>query len=232
MIRKLPKWIIFGAFILSLSAGMVNTVAFLSFTHDAVSHMTGLVTKTGIAFYNSDQKTSFETIGLLSSFFLGAIFSGIIVGSEQLQFGRKYGVALLIQSILLFLSCAFFKQESHFGEFLAAAACGLQNAMVATYSGSVIRTTHVTGILSDMGSIIGNYLGGRPSEPLRLYLLSTLFLGFFLGSYFGAFFFSKFNYNTLIIPAMISGSVGTLYLAIRILSNLKGELEKIKKTIF
>ena len=33
--------------------------------------------------------------------------------------------------------------------------------MVATYSGAVIRTTHLTGLTSDMGSAIGNWLAGR-----------------------------------------------------------------------
>lgn len=38
--------------------------------------------------------------------------------------------------------------------------------MVATYSGAVIRTTHLTGLTSDMGAAIGNWLAGRAiSKP-------------------------------------------------------------------
>jgi uncharacterized membrane protein YoaK (UPF0700 family) len=45
--------------------------------------------------------------------------------------------------------------------FWASAACGLQNAMVSTYSGAIIRTTHITGTVTDLGAMIGQYLRGH-----------------------------------------------------------------------
>jgi uncharacterized membrane protein YoaK (UPF0700 family) len=41
------------------------------------------------------------------------------------------------------------------GAYLVCLGCGLQNGMCTTFSGAVIRTTHVSGILTDIGLIIG-----------------------------------------------------------------------------
>ena len=55
-------------------------------------------------------------------------------------------------------------------------ACGLQNSMIATYSGSVIRTTHLTGLVSDIGATIAyieastgrrpDIIIGKPNEGI------------------------------------------------------------------
>ena len=102
----------------------------------------------------------------LLSFLLGAILSGYIIGQKSLKLGRRYGSALYIEATLLLISYFLYKEHDYLGQLTAAMACGLQNAMVATYSGAVIRTTHLTGLTSDMGATIGNWLAGRPiSKP-------------------------------------------------------------------
>ena len=57
-------------------------------------------------------------------------------------------------------------------------ACGLQNSMVATYSGAVIRTTHLTGLTSDMGAAIGNWLAGRPVNKMMLGFQTIIWYSF------------------------------------------------------
>lgn len=39
-----------------------------------------------------------------------------------------------------------------------AVACGMQNGMVTTWSGAVVRTTHFTGTITDTGLVIGHWL--------------------------------------------------------------------------
>ena len=39
--------------------------------------------------------------------------------------------------------------------YLASVGCGLQNATTSTYSGAVVRTTHVTGLFTDLGILLG-----------------------------------------------------------------------------
>ena len=101
-------------------------------------------------------------------FWRGSILSGYLIGQRSLKLGRRYGLALFIEASLLFCSFLLFFQHDYLGQLLAAMACGLQNSMVATYSGAVIRTTHLTGLTSDMGAAIGNWLAGRPVNKMML----------------------------------------------------------------
>ena len=43
MFQKLPNWIQFGAFLLAMNAGMINTMGLLTTLHQSISHMTGNV---------------------------------------------------------------------------------------------------------------------------------------------------------------------------------------------
>ncbi|MEZ4621704.1 MAG: YoaK family protein [Caldilineaceae bacterium] len=103
-------------------------------------------------------------------------------------------------------------------ELFASAACGLQNAMVATYSGAAIRTTHLTGIVSDIGSIIGNLLARRRVDWRQLLLLCTIFTSFYSGSSVGTFLFAQLSFGAILVPALltlIAGASYILYLSYR-----------------
>ena len=93
---------------------------------------------------------------------LGSAFSSFFVENQALKLGRRYGVALCIESGVLFLALWVLLQGYTSGQYFASAACGLQNAMITTYCGAIIRTTHMSGIITDLGIMIGARLKGTP----------------------------------------------------------------------
>ena len=212
MIRKLPRWIWLGAALLTFCAGYVNSVALSGFVNRSVSHVTGTVSQGACAFIQSDIRGGLLALYVVLSFFAGATLSGIIVKNEQLKAGRRYGVALLIEAGLLLLATVLFCHGRLAGELVASGACGLQNALVATYSGSVIRTTHLTGILSDLGSAFGCYLAGREVNRLQIKLHGTIVLGFVLGALAGAVGFRLRGYLSLLLPATVIAGAGMAYM--------------------
>ena len=201
MIRNIPGWILIACIVLAFSAGYINSIALLSFNHQAVSHVTGTLTITASAASQRAGAELWSGGALLISFFIGAIASGIIIGNEALKKGRRYGVALTLESLCLLLAWWLFREGHIAGEWLASAACGLQNAMVATYSGSVIRTTHMTGILSDIGSAVGNLLARRQVLKPQLRLQLGILASFFAGGIAGAWLFSVVSVDALLLPA-------------------------------
>ena len=82
-----------------------------------------------------------------------------------------------------------FIDTSFLGQMMIAMACGLQNSMVATYHGTVIRTTHLTGITSDLGATVGNWLVGRRVSLRKIILHSSLWWGF-LWAVFQLYFYT------------------------------------------
>jgi uncharacterized membrane protein YoaK (UPF0700 family) len=83
--------------------------------------------------------------------------------------------------------------------------------MVTTYSGSTMRTTHITGMVTDLGIACGNFLRGATVDWYHFRLYGVLFLGFFAGSLVGALGYGAFGYDTLLFPAVLSGLTGIGY---------------------
>lgn len=211
MLAKLPKWILWGGGVLAFNAGCVNSTALVGFTHLSVSHVTGNVTLFAVSMANYDWQMLGMICTVLLSFLFGAVISGFVVGSTALQAGRRYGLALLIEAILLIISLLLFYQHLFWGQVFAAMACGLQNSMVATYSGAVIRTTHLTGLTSDMGSAIGNWLAGRKINKRMVFFQAMIWYCFCGGGVVGAFLYTQFGYFSLILPIIIICAVSLTY---------------------
>ena len=199
MISKLPKWVEYGAFLLALLAGVVNAIGLLGFQHQAVSHISGTVTLLGTSIEAFDSQT-FHLFMVLFSFLLGATLSGLFIESTALKLGRRYGVALCIESALLLIAYWMLKEGHISGQYFASAACGLQNAMITTFSGAVVRTTHMTGIITDLGIMIGARLRGEYFDYRKAKLFLFIFSGFLSGGIVGAKLFSVYAISALLAP--------------------------------
>lgn len=212
---QLPRWVWVGAVTLACVAGMVNVVGYLGFEHQAVSHLTGTTSLLGAALADGNLRAIGHLWGVLIAFSLGATISGLIIQDQTLRLGRRYGVVLGIESLLLLVAIPLFKQEQIWGALLAAMACGLQNAMVTTYSGAVVRTTHVSGMFTDLGIGLGHLLRGMPLQMRRLTLSGLIITGFLAGGILGAALFRRFDYDALLAPAALTGLAGIGYVIYR-----------------
>lgn len=210
-----PAWVYLGGLILTLIAGIINAVGFLGAHHQALSHLSGTVTLLGTELARARYDLALHALAILAAFFAGCLLSGMIIAQGRLRLGRRYGVALSLESAALFLAVYFLRRGSLAGDYLAALACGLQNAMVTTYSGSTMRTTHMTGMVTDIGIACGHFLRGAAVDWFRFRLYGVLLLGFFAGGVTGALGYGRFGYDTLLFPAALSGIAGLGYTAIK-----------------
>ncbi len=208
---QLPRWVWIGAGSLACIAGMVNVVGYLGFEHQAVTHLTGTTSLLGAAITHGETRTIWHLLGVLLAFVTGATVSGLIIQDSTLQLGRRYGVVLAIEAGLLASAVPLFESGHIAGALLAAAACGLQNAMASTYSGSLIRTSHVTGLFTDIGIALGHSLRGMQIPRRRVALCLLVISAFLLGGIVGAWMFSFLGYRTLYVPATLTGVTGVAY---------------------
>lgn len=213
MISKLPKWVWLGAWVLAFIAGIINVIGLLGFEHQPVSHLTGTTSMLAAAFGTLDGAKIVHFGVVLGSFVFGTVLSGLIIEDTALKLGRHYGIALALESLLLFCSWLLFSRSNEFGLYFASCACGLQNAMVSTFSGTVIRTTHVSGMFTDLGIFLGHALRGRHPNILRMKLSFLIISGFFCGGVAGAIAFTRIGYFTLVFPAALTGLAAVAYFA-------------------
>ena len=211
----LPRWVWVGAIALACVGGMVNVVGFLGFEHQAVSHLTGTTSLLGAALAEGDWRAVSRLWGVLIAFCLGAMLSGLIVQGATLRLGRRYGVVLALEAVLLLAAIPLFKQEQIWGALLAAMACGVQNALATTYSGAIVRTTHLSGMFTDLGIGLGHFLRGMPLPMRRLTLSGLIISGFLCGGVIGAWLFRRFSYDALLAPALLTGLTGVGYVLYR-----------------
>ena len=116
---------------------------------------------------------------------------------------------------MLFAAIPLFRQQHLAGPQLAAMACGLQNALATTYSGAVVRTTHLSGMFTDLGIMLGHAMRGMPMARRRLALCVLIISFFFLGGVLGAWLFARADYGALYFPAVLTGCTGLGYFLFR-----------------
>lgn len=196
---------------LAFIAGIVNAVGILGLEHQAVTHLTGTTTLLGIAISKFDSQGVIHLLLLLGSFLAGNTLSGLIIEDTALKLGRRYPVALFLEAVLLCGAAAFLANQNSVGHYLASCACGLQNAMVTTYSGTVVRTTHVSGMFTDLGISLGHLLRRQPVDYRRVRLSAIVITGFLCGGVVGAMLFRYIGYSALLIPAGMTATAALGY---------------------
>jgi uncharacterized membrane protein YoaK (UPF0700 family) len=78
-------------------------IGLLSFQHQSVSHLTGTASFLSLKIIQGDWQLAHTFCGCDVSFFLGALFSGLIIQNATLRLGKRYSAALLLESLFLFL---------------------------------------------------------------------------------------------------------------------------------
>ena len=202
MFTKLPRWVEYGAFTLAFIAGIVNAVGLLGFEHQAISHLSGSVTLFGIKLM-SDGSAALLLFSIIISFMLGSALSGFLLNGGSLKLGRHYDTLLFIEGLLLLASSYLLYSSFVYGIVLASAACGLQNALATNYSGAVVRTTHLTGIFTDLGLMMGRALKGDAVDGRKFMVFLLITLGFLCGGVIGFMLFELFSVATLVVPAVM-----------------------------
>lgn len=225
MISRLPKWVETGAFILALIAGYVNAIGLLGFEHQSVSHLSGTVTLLGTSIQDYLSPSFIHLSGVLLSFLIGASLAGFLLHGSTLKLGRHYDTALFFESMFLLVSCWLLISGSFYGHFFASAACGLQNAMVTTYSGAIIRTTHVTGIFTDLGIMLGAGFRGEAIDKRKAILFLIIISGFVSGAAVGGLVYSRYQFKALLLPVFACLLMAWVYRIYARIQNEQGNVD-------
>lgn len=210
VISKLPRWFWPVSWALAFTAGVVNVVGFLGFQHEAITHLTGTTSMLAAALAETNATKVWHFTSAILAFMAGTALSGFIIQNSALKLGRRYAFALILESLMLCVAIPLLRAHSLPGVYLAASACGLQNAMVSTYSGLVVRTTHISGMFTDIGISLGHALRGLKVDRLRLRLCFLVVSGFIVGGTVAALAYRRLEYLTLLIPAGLTAGLSLI----------------------
>lgn len=187
--------------ILAVNAGWLNAVA-IETTSVAVSHVTGTLSVISMDIIDGQwDDLSFRCVTLFS-FTFGAFVSGILIPGQSFHLSRFYYRAIGLEACCIVVAFVAFPNHYIFNAFLAM-SCGIQNAITTRYSGNILRTTHHSGTLTDIGVIIGHFCGGNHTDTWKLSVLIPLFLSFVFGSGCGLLVSRKLGANSLLVNVSI-----------------------------
>ena len=219
---------------LAFVGGFVNSCGFVligTFT----SHVTGNVGRLANDAALGHYAAAVAALNMVLFFFGGAFCASMIVESRHLggPASRAYASALAVEALLLvlFTALSYVTTAAHprvqdAEAALLCAAMGLQNALVTRLSGAVVRTTHLTGVITDLGIECARWLrfygkssteggplpqvfgpnrrGAAPRCPRSL-LLGTIAGSFFVGATAGAFAATRFHHASMLAAAAAVG---------------------------
>ncbi len=201
---------------LAFIAGSINAGGFLAVGR-YTSHMTGIVSAIGDELALHQYQAALLSLAFLLSFITGSLVSSLCVNfCRHRHYHSEYAATLMLEAALLLLfgmSATGVFDSVHLSIPLTIALLcfimGLQNALITKVSHSRIRTTHVTGISTDIGIELGRrlfrLLGDRqlPVHIERLMVPVQLLLAFLSGAITGAFTFTQMGFVAVIPLAVL-----------------------------
>ncbi|WP_343674741.1 YoaK family protein [Chitinophaga sp.] len=222
------------AVLLCLTAGFVNASGFLGFSV-LTTNITGHAALLAVKLTEGDLRAVRMVTLWLILFLSGAFCSSLYISKAGRDKPHSYTVPIMVEIVILCLVGYFgytfdnsvVKTEYFAGSLLFA--MGMQNALVSVVSGSVVRTTHLTGMFTDLGIDLAAALSKYPATlHKRIVLRCIIIIFFLLGGVIGGFAFVKFRFHSFYIAAGIL-IIAMFYDFFRV--NFKLMVSKVRKNI-
>lgn len=205
---QLTSWI----FLLTATAGFMNVVTIILFSATS-SHHTGNLSNSMIHLVKGDFEDFIRLIIVILAFFLGTMLSGFLFPEQAFKLKRRYGYIQLLSGLAIVAGSIMLKNPWWYLLEITL-ILGLQNGMFVYYKGMIVRTTHMSGNLTDAGLALGRSLAGRKSElwKARFQLLNLSF--FLLGGIVGAGLLLYTSVDIWLVASSLYLFLGLLYFSL------------------
>ena len=210
-LQTLPLWVQLGAFFLAMNAGMINVLGLVTVLHQSVSHMTGNVSMLAMALLHWQPEQILYLGLVVLCYVIGSCYSGLILGNSHFSLGRRYGFPLSLVAFFILLCWCLLPYFPRYALLWACVAMGVQNAMFSHYKGTIIRTTHLSGVLTDLGLALGYRLRGLDVDRKRIILHLAILFGFFVGGLVASLIYPYLKLNSFLVPALLSWTLSAVY---------------------
>ena len=199
--------------ILTALAGVINAISIFGYNGTTVSHLTGLVSKVAINLSNGDFTGLWEVLRVILAFFAGAVLSGFITGERAFYLKKRYGFIIITIGVLIIIP---YFLSIKYSVILFAFIMGLQNGMVVSFKGVVVRMTHMSGNITDLGVYVGYKLRGNKNEKYITGLIPLVaILSFTVGGVIGVLLYGVIGNVIFLISAGVYILLGVFYFVLR-----------------
>lgn len=208
----MKKKVLIWMCVLTALAGLINALSIRLFSM-TVSHMTGVVTNAVVSTLERDFSNVGWLCSVVGSFFLGVIVSAYITGERTFYIKPVYGYIVIAIGILLFAGIHFLDINGRMIIRFFAFLMGAQNGMIVSFKGVLVRMTHMTGYITDLGVYIGYKIRGEHKEDHWTGLVPFCGIAMFIvGGAIGLWMFSMIGLATYDVASLLYICLGIIYL--------------------
>lgn len=207
--KLLLNWI----YMLCFFGGFINTISVVKYSY-TISHFTGNVSKSAIKLFNGDFMGVIEIFFIIFAFVLGASVSGFLVEGREFNLKKRYGYSMFLLGIGL-LTLYFLAKESLLFFYYLPFMLGVQNGLFISYDGVVIRTTHISGCITDAGVYLGHCLKGKKEDKWKGLFCLYMVLTFFIGGLWGLQLYSILDDKVFVLVGVCYIGISGLYFYLR-----------------
>lgn len=192
---------------LSFIAGIVNIAGVLSvatLTTNVTGHFAYFAEEVSLKNYSK----AITFLFFILFFLIGAFVCNTLIEITSLVKPRiAHAFPMLVEVLVLLVIGLGYIDQQEYIAYLLLFAMGIQNALVTQISQSVVRTTHLTGLFTDLGIEISQlFFYRKPTEKSRLrrsiFLRLSIIFFFFLGCVLGGFFYEDYKLKILLFAAL------------------------------
>jgi uncharacterized membrane protein YoaK (UPF0700 family) len=211
---------------LAFVAGAVNAGGFLAVSQ-YTSHMTGVVSSVADNLALGRMDLVKGGLEALAAFVCGSAASSVLINwARRRRLHSQYALALLLEAALLLgfgMAGARIDRAAHLSAsatvLLLCFIMGLQNAIITKVSDARIRTTHVTGLVTDLGIELGKlaYWNRTPehgvpvrADRVKMALLASLLAMFVAGGAIGALGFKHAGFAATVPLALLLAALAVV----------------------
>ncbi len=193
--------------------GFINTISIVKYSY-TVSHFTGHISKVAINIGEGHFLEVIKILSIIFSFILGSTISGFLVDGREFNLKRRYGYSMLILGFGLLILYATVKDTWLFFYYLPF-MIGVQNGLFISYKGVVVRTSHISGNITDAGVYLGHCLKGKKQDKWKVYFCLFSVLIFLAGSFCGIEFYFLLKDRVFIIAGIGYIAIACIYFSLR-----------------
>jgi uncharacterized membrane protein YoaK (UPF0700 family) len=221
---------------LAFIAGALNAGGFVAIGL-YTSHMTGIASSIGDNIFVKSYDIASSAVFAIIAFMLGSITTTLLINvGKYLRLKSHYAFVLFLEGLLILtfgILATYISDEKLLIFYMLCFLMGLQNATMSKISNAQIRTTHITGMVTDISIELGKWLA-KIILPERNYysitvnktslrLHSRIMLSFIFGGICGVYGFGVYGYLYVIPLALILLiiSLPALYFEVKLRLRLK-----------
>jgi len=196
--------------LLALNSGIMNGVCLSGMlskdgTKQASAAVTGAWTNSALGAASGNYSQFLFNFKCILSYASGSFMSGFLnPNPKPFQISVvAFRSAFFIGAMLLYGSSTLSEEPDKVFIYLAAMANGIQNSLTSTTTGNLVRSTHFSGITSDMGTFMGQIVRGNMENLVKFKVFFSLAMTFWTGGYVSFSLTQNYGKGVLLLSSVL-----------------------------